>query len=273
MWWNKSDKRMWGQSSLDQLSHLLIAIDRWLRVFKWSILTSYTAPTTLYLFTLTSAFEWCRYRLNWTANDWSRTVFSDESRFEYPIISGYVQDNVGIVARHTDSQPGVMVRDSFSFDSRIRLVVLREFWQHSGTSMIFYAPLCYSFIHGIPGLHFNRIMSSCTLQLSLWITFVLVEHFPATFPDFSLMGHFCGLISRYYRPFQNSWRKFATNSEKKQVLTLNVSAMSDNNLHNGQHLADVFAICNFSLRRNKPINNIHWYNTHRIHRWNVKTAP
>lgn len=49
--------------------------------------------------------------------------------------------------------------------------------QHGYTSTIFYSSLCCLCFHDIPGLHFNRIMPSRTLQIFLLIIFGLDKLF------------------------------------------------------------------------------------------------
>ncbi|GFS67676.1 transposable element Tc1 transposase [Trichonephila clavipes] len=78
--------------------------------------------------------QWCLDRSGWNHAVWGRIMFSDESRFQLcpddnrrrvwirPVQHAY---RAFTIARQTCPQPGVIVWDAISFDSRISLVVSR----------------------------------------------------------------------------------------------------------------------------------------------------
>ncbi|KFM65698.1 Transposable element Tcb2 transposase, partial [Stegodyphus mimosarum] len=99
-----------------------------------------TSRRTLYRLPLTSVqrqarLQWYRVYSHWNVTDWSRIVFSDESRFELSPNDqrrrvwrrpGQRYDTNLTVFRQTGRQPGVMVWGNISFNSRSPLVVIRR---------------------------------------------------------------------------------------------------------------------------------------------------
>lgn len=78
--------------------------------------------------------QWCRERQSWTAGDWQRIVFSDESRFCLGAHDGRVRVRRRVgerlnpaynVERHTAPTPGVMVWAAITYDTRTPLVIMR----------------------------------------------------------------------------------------------------------------------------------------------------
>ncbi|GFV03501.1 HTH_Tnp_Tc3_2 domain-containing protein [Trichonephila clavipes] len=90
-----------------------------------------------------SSLSTIRPRSDWSHADWGPIVFSNESCFQLcpddhrgPVWGspGQRADPAFTIVPHTGPEPGVIVWDIISFDSRTPLTVIRTHLQHSGTT-------------------------------------------------------------------------------------------------------------------------------------------
>lgn len=155
--------------------------------------------------------QWCRAHSTWNLTDWSRIVFSDESRFELSPDDqrrrvwrrpGQRWDTHLTVVRHTARQPGVMVWGAISFDSRTPLVVIRDTLTARRYVDEILRPVVLPFLSRTPGLTFQqdnarphtaRLSTDC-LRASPTLPW------PARSPDLSPIEHVWALMSRRLRP-------------------------------------------------------------------------
>lgn len=155
--------------------------------------------------------QWCRTRSTWNISDWSRIVFSDESRFELSPDDqrrrvwrrpGQRWETHLTVYRHTARQVGVMVWGAISFHSRTPLVVISGTLTAQRYVDLILRPVLLPFMSSHPGLifqqdnarpHTARVSTAC---LSACCTLP----WPARSPDLSPIEHVWDMMGRSLHP-------------------------------------------------------------------------
>lgn len=155
--------------------------------------------------------QWCRAHSTWNVTDWSRIVFSDESRFELSPDDqrrrvwrrpGQRWDTNLTVARHTARQPGVMVWGAISFHSRTPLVVIRGTLTSQRYVDDILRPVVLPFISRHPGLTFQqdnarphtaRVSTACLRACP-------TLSWPARSPDLSPIENVWSIMGRALQP-------------------------------------------------------------------------
>lgn len=112
-----------------------------------------------------TGFQWCLARSTKSLTDRYRGVpISNRVPMTSEDVSQIVQGSGGYAPDYcpTGKQSSVIVWGML-FCLIAGLLCLFQLW-HDGTSLIFYAPLCCSSFHSVPGWNSSRIIPSLTLQ-------------------------------------------------------------------------------------------------------------
>lgn len=154
--------------------------------------------------------QWCRSRRNWTATEWNRVVFSDESKYSMASDDGRVRvwrlpgqrlNPAFFVERHTSPTAGVMVWGAIAYDSRSPLVVIRGTITAQRYVQDILQPHVLPLMAGLPGAifqqdnarpHTARMSQACLRQ-------VATLPWPARSPDLSPIEHVWDHIGRQLR--------------------------------------------------------------------------
>lgn len=132
----------------------------------------------------------CRTSLTWNLTDW-RTVSSNESWWPAkPCLKASRMWDLTI-ACYTDKQLGLQLGIHFicSYPTGYHP------WHPYSTAMAFYAPLCCSSFHAIPGLHSNR-MPRAHCNNFYWLSSYMLLSSLAKSPELSSTEQVWCLMSR-----------------------------------------------------------------------------
>ncbi|KFM76542.1 Transposable element Tc1 transposase, partial [Stegodyphus mimosarum] len=152
-------------------------------------------------------WQWCRAHSHWDVTDWSRIVFSDESRFElspddqrrrvWRRPEQWCDTNL-TVFRQTGRQPEMMVWSAISFHSRTPLVVIRRNLTPQRYIDEVLRPVVLPFMSRHSGLTFQQ--DNARLHTAHVSTACRTLPWPARWPDLFPIEHVWSIMGRALQP-------------------------------------------------------------------------
>ena len=153
-------------------------------------------------------YDWCKVRRNWN-DEWSKIVFSDESRFALFKHDGRINvrrrsrerdHNDCFLERHTAPTLGVMVWGAISYNSKSSLVRIEGTINSNNYISNVLEPVCLPFLSSLPDAIFQQDNARPHIARTVMTYFndnnITMTDWPARSPDISPIENVWGLMKK-----------------------------------------------------------------------------